>query len=104
MRPRTLEDYLALRYTITVMPCEEGGYFVEIKDLPGCMSQGETREEALEMIEEAKSLWLEVALERGIHIPLPGERTEVCRPKYLVGKTEASAEIRSSIRWEVLAA
>jgi antitoxin HicB len=39
--------------------CPEGGYFVQIEDLPGCYSQGETVEEAMEMIEEARQLWME---------------------------------------------
>jgi antitoxin HicB len=42
------------------------------KDLPGCYSQGETVEEALEMIEEAQRLWLESMYEDGNEIPLPG--------------------------------
>jgi predicted RNase H-like HicB family nuclease len=66
-----LEYYLNLHYPVTFYPEEEGGYTVEIKDLPGCISQGETLEEAMEMIEEARELWLEVAYEHGDVIPLP---------------------------------
>ncbi|MDI6915732.1 MAG: type II toxin-antitoxin system HicB family antitoxin, partial [Desulfitobacteriaceae bacterium] len=43
----------------------------EIPDLPGCISQGETVEEAVSMIEDAKRGWLEVALEQGAEIPEP---------------------------------
>ncbi len=38
---------------------EEGGYTVLIPSLPGCVSQGETKEEALVNIKEALELYLE---------------------------------------------
>jgi len=38
---------------------EEGGYTVYVPSLPGCISQGETREEAVENIKEAVKLYLE---------------------------------------------
>ena len=66
------KKYFEIEYDITLKKCEEGGYFVKINDLPGCMSQGETQKEAFEMIEDAKRCWIEVALERGIEIPKPG--------------------------------
>jgi antitoxin HicB len=68
---RTLGDYLKLHYPITLYPEDEGGYTVEIKELPGCVTQGETLEEALEMIEDAKTAWITVNLELGNPIPLP---------------------------------
>ena len=69
-----LEDYLKLKYPITLYP-EEIGYSVEIKDLPGCVSQSETLEEALEMLEDAKYAWIKVNLELGnpIQLPIEGE-------------------------------
>ncbi|MFH0809203.1 MAG: MerR family transcriptional regulator [Pseudomonadota bacterium] len=42
---------------------EAGGFWVEAPELPGCVSQGETVEEALEMIEDAITGWLEVDAE-----------------------------------------
>ncbi len=66
-----LEDYLKLVYPITLYPEVEGGYTIEIKDLPGCITQGETLEEALEMIEDAKYAWIKVNLELGNSIPVP---------------------------------
>jgi predicted RNase H-like HicB family nuclease len=48
----------------------EDGYFVaEVPSLPGCISQGKTREEALVNIEEAISLYIEVLHDRGESIP-----------------------------------
>ncbi len=68
---KPLEYYLNLKYPVTLEAAPEGGYVVEIEDLPGCYSQGETVEEAIEMIEEARRLWLEVAYEDGLDIPEP---------------------------------
>jgi antitoxin HicB len=68
---KTLDYYLKLSYPVTLTPDITGGYAVEIEDLPGCYSQGETTEEAMEMIEEARKVWLEVAYEDGQDIPLP---------------------------------
>ena len=67
---KTLEEYLALPYTIEVIP-DDGAWFVRIKELPGCMTEVDEWEEILPAIEEAKHLWLEVALERGRPIPEP---------------------------------
>jgi antitoxin HicB len=50
---KQLEYYLTLKYPISIGEVPEGGYFFQIKDLPGCYSQGETVEEALKNIEEA---------------------------------------------------
>jgi predicted RNase H-like HicB family nuclease len=44
---------------------------VTIKDLPGCVSQGETKEEAFAMIEDARIGWLEVAYVHNDPIPEP---------------------------------
>lgn len=67
----TLEDYLSLNYPITFYPENEGGYTVIIQDLPGCMSEGDTLEEAMTNILDAKQSWLETAWEYGDEIPLP---------------------------------
>ena len=56
----------SLKLTLKVEVAPEGGYFVQIEDLAGCYSQGETVTEAVEMIEEARRLWLEVAYEEGL--------------------------------------
>ena len=72
----TLEDYFHLPYAVTLTPEEEGGFTVEISDLPGCVSQGESEAEALGNIYEAKQLWLETAFEAGDSIPLPGHMAD----------------------------
>ncbi len=42
-----------MRYLVRLIPEEEGGYSVLVPGLPGCVSQGETRDEALANIREA---------------------------------------------------
>jgi antitoxin HicB len=71
LKNKSLEYYLSLRYAVSFYPDPEGGYTVLIKDLPGCMSVGETLLEAMENIEEARELWIETAFECGDEIPLP---------------------------------
>jgi len=46
-------------YGVVLAPEEDGGYSVAVPALPGCVSQGRTREEALSMIREAIELYLE---------------------------------------------
>ncbi|MCG5061142.1 MAG: type II toxin-antitoxin system HicB family antitoxin [Limnoraphis sp. WC205] len=67
----SLDYYFYLPYPITLYPEPEGGYVAEIKDLSGCLTQGETIEEIMENIEDAKRLWIETAYELGDEIPLP---------------------------------
>jgi len=65
---KTLNDYLAMPYTIEVIP-DEDAWFVQIKELPGCMTEVDEWEEILPAIQDAKRLWIELALERGRAIP-----------------------------------
>jgi len=48
-----------MRFKIVLEPSEEGGYTVFIPSLPGCISEGETVDEALKNIQEAIELYLE---------------------------------------------
>jgi antitoxin HicB len=68
---KNLEDYLILNYPITFYPETEGGYTVIVQDLPGCISEGDTLEEAMENILDAKKAWIETAWKYGDEIPLP---------------------------------
>ena len=47
----------------------EGGYTVSVPSLPGCISYGDTFEQALEMIKDAMDGWLVVARAEGVPIP-----------------------------------
>lgn len=57
------------KYTVILIPEEEGGYSVEIPALPGCYTQGETREEAIAMAKEAIELYLESCKAHGESLP-----------------------------------
>ncbi|MCD4812397.1 type II toxin-antitoxin system HicB family antitoxin [bacterium] len=70
-----LLKYKKINYRVELIPDNrDGGFVAVIPDLPGCISQGETEEEALKMIAEAKVLWIEEELKRGRTIPLPREK------------------------------
>lgn len=73
---QTVSEYLNLPYTIEVIP-DENCFFIKVKELEGCMSQGDTIEEAFIMIKDALSSWLEIAIEEGDEIPLPESMQEI---------------------------
>ena len=50
---------------------EDGGYIADIPDLKYCSAFGETEEEALQEVLEAKAAWLETATTQGKPIPEP---------------------------------
>ncbi len=56
-------------YKVIFEPQEEGGYTVTVPSLPGCISEGDTYEEALENIKEAIALYLESLQADGLPIP-----------------------------------
>ncbi|HDZ69026.1 MAG TPA: type II toxin-antitoxin system HicB family antitoxin [Phycisphaerales bacterium] len=48
-----------MKFTVILEPSEEGGYTVIVPSLPGCVSEGDSREEALKNVREAIELYLE---------------------------------------------
>ena len=54
---------------ITIIPAEEGGYIVEVPSLPGCISQGDTIEEAVTNIREAIALYVDILKLDGRPVP-----------------------------------
>jgi len=48
-----------MRFKVILEPSDEGGFTVYVPVLPGCISEGETKEEALKNIREAIELYLE---------------------------------------------
>lgn len=74
-----------LKYTVVFEPSEESGYVASVPALPGCLSQGETFEEAAKMIKDAISGYVAVLKEKGEEIPSESEevvisKVEVIRP------------------------
>lgn len=59
---------------IVLYPGEDGYWVVECPSLPGCISQGKTREEAIENIKEAIRGYIAALTEDGL--PVPEERFE----------------------------
>ena len=71
---RTVDEYMKLPYKMEIIPdTEEGGYAVSFPDLPGCLTVGDTIEEAIKNAEDAKRSWLEAALEDGFSISEPDD-------------------------------
>lgn len=64
-------------YEVVLQPESDGGYSVSVPQLPGCFSQGDTREEALAMIKEAIELYLESLKAHGEPIPQPVEHERI---------------------------
>jgi len=56
---KDLHYYLQLEYPLRVEPDPEGGFVASIPDLPRCYSAGETKQEAVERLEESRAAWLE---------------------------------------------
>lgn len=65
----SIDEYMQSTYKMEFMSdVEEGGYIVSFPDLPGCLSEGDTIEEAIHNAEDAKHAWLEAAIEDDIDI------------------------------------
>ena len=56
-------------FDVVFEPQTEGGYTAYVPDLPGCISEGDTLEEATAMIQEAMAFYLESRRERGWSLP-----------------------------------
>lgn len=60
-----------MKYRVLIEIDEEGGYVATVPSLPGCISQGETRSEALENIKEAIQGYIESLEKHGEAVPPP---------------------------------
>ena len=68
--PKNISFYMPLRYKIILTP-EEDGWGAIIPDLPGCVAAGDTIEEALELLKDAKQSWISASLQHNLSIPEP---------------------------------
>ncbi len=62
------------RYQMILRPltgAEGGGWLAEIPELPGCMSDGETPQQAVDNVMDAIACWIEAAEEDGRPVPVP---------------------------------
>lgn len=65
-----------LSYKVVLEPSKDGGYSVYVPSLQGCVSEGDSYQEALDNIREAIRGWLEVAQEFGDDLPTSDVLTE----------------------------
>ena len=66
-----------MKFNITIDRDEDGVYVVECPSIPGCVSQGKTKQEALANIREAIELCLEVRQEQGLPLTVETQQVEV---------------------------
>lgn len=58
-----------MQYTVVVHSAEEGGYWVDVPSLPGCFSQGETIDEAMNNAREAIEVHIQGLKDDGQEVP-----------------------------------
>ena len=66
-----------MKFSVTIDRDEDGVWIVECPAIPGCVSQGETKEAAIENIKEAIALCLEVRAEKGLPLTIETRQVEV---------------------------
>jgi predicted RNase H-like HicB family nuclease len=66
-----------MKFSVTLDRDEDGVWVVECPAIPGCVSQGATKDEALEHIKEAIALCLEVRAEKGMPLAIETRQVEV---------------------------
>ena len=67
-----------MRQVIIYPDTQDGGYIAEIPSLPGCVTQGDTRDQALAHAREAMELWLASAATLHMPIPQDNHAVEIC--------------------------
>ena len=66
-----------VQYTVIIEPADDGTYSVYVPDLPGCVSTGTTREEAIESIRGAIAGHVQTLKDLGEPVPPPRSQSEV---------------------------
>jgi predicted RNase H-like HicB family nuclease len=66
-----------MKFTVTLDRDEDGMWVVECPSIPGCISQGKTKDEAIESIKDAIKLCLETRAERGMPLSIETRQVEV---------------------------
>lgn len=66
-----------MKFLITLARDEDGVWIAECPSIPGCVSQGSTRDEALANIREAVAACLEVRAERGLPLTVETQEIEI---------------------------
>jgi len=66
-----------VKFNITLDRDEDGVWIAECPSIPGCVSQGGSRQEAVENVEEAIQICLEVRAEKGLPLTIETKQVEV---------------------------
>jgi predicted RNase H-like HicB family nuclease len=66
-----------MKFTVTIDRDEDGVWVAECPSIPGCFSQGKSREEAVSNIQGAIALCLEVRAEKGMPLTVETRQVEV---------------------------
>ena len=66
-----------MRFNITLDRDEDGVWIAECPSIPGCVSQGKTKEEAVNNVKDAIALCLEVRNEKGLPLTIETQQVEV---------------------------
>ena len=66
-----------MKLSVTLDRDEDGNWIVECPAIPGCVSQGDTKEQALANIREAIALCMEVRAEQGLPLTIETQQIEV---------------------------
>jgi predicted RNase H-like HicB family nuclease len=66
-----------MKFTVTIDRDEDGAWVAECPAIPGCVSQGDTKQAVLKNIREAIELCLEVRAERGLPLTVETKQVEV---------------------------
>ena len=76
-RGEQVKGMTAVKFSVTVDRDEDGVWIAECPAVPGCVSQGKTRDEALANVREAIALCVEVRAERGLPLTIETRQVEV---------------------------
>jgi antitoxin HicB len=87
-------------YRILLTPEEEGEFSVNVPSLPGCFTQGETIEEAIEMAKEAISLYVESLGSNGESFQIVTEISDAEAEELLQSKRDFLARRTTARSWE----
>ena len=66
-----------MKYTVLIARGNESGYVAAVPALPGCVSQGRTKRDAIKNVKEAIEVYLEALLEDGLAVPVEAGKTLV---------------------------
>ena len=92
---------MKIQYPVRVHKAEEGGYWAEFPDLPGCVTEGDTLKETLDNAREALSGWIASRFERNFEVPtassVRGKNVHLVEPFPEVGVPLILRKIRTEI-------